>query len=144
MDFIVLLLNGWYFFMIVYSVYYIYVFSLNRLREGLDAEDIKAFVNPFTFLFYQCTQLYFMVLIPTMCTEQARKVVPLLNSVSVQYAEHQTDSLIEILTIDCLERDVDITNYGLYSINRGLLFGMIATMSSYMIILVQFHIERQG
>ncbi|XP_058117717.1 gustatory and pheromone receptor 39a-like [Anopheles ziemanni] len=137
----VLMLNSWYFFMIIYSVFYMYVSVLTGIKQGIGIEDIRAYTNPIIFLLYQCAQLYSMVLIPSIVTGRGKKMLRILNSIKRQRFQRHVDCLLEVCMIDSLGRNYDITNYGMYAINRSLLFGMIATMTSYVIILVQFHMQ---
>ncbi|XP_061503608.1 gustatory and pheromone receptor 32a [Anopheles gambiae] len=143
LNFPTLMLTGWYFFMIVYSVYYMYVYALESSFRGVRADDFKAYINPLIFFLYQCVQLYLLVLIPSVYTDHAKKMMRLLNYVSVNQYHHRPgqERLIEVLMVDCMQRNNAINNYGMYAMNRALLFGMIATMTSYLIILIQFHIQ---
>uniref|UniRef100_A0A182S4X4 Gustatory receptor n=1 Tax=Anopheles funestus TaxID=62324 RepID=A0A182S4X4_ANOFN len=142
-NFPTLMLTGWYFFMIVYSVYYMYVFVFEAAARGMTFEEAKGCLNPVIFLMYQCIQLYLLVLVPSVYTDQAKKMMRLLNVISTSQHHHRPgqDRLIELLMVDCLQRNYSISNYGMYAMNRALLFGMIATMTSYLIILIQFHIQ---
>ncbi|XP_050086764.1 uncharacterized protein LOC126571909 [Anopheles aquasalis] len=144
MDLIVLQLCAWYFFMVVYTIYYVYVVLLDKLNNGFIFYDAREYLNPLVYMSIQCSQLYFLIIIPTICSERVKKVLPLLKRITKHHSEHHVDRLIEILTIDHLERDFVITNNDLYSINRGLLYGMITTIGSYVILLVQFHVQRGG
>ncbi|XP_040156233.1 gustatory and pheromone receptor 32a-like [Anopheles arabiensis] len=143
LNFPTLMLTGWYFFMIVYSVYYMYVYALEASFRGVRADEFKAYINPLVFFLYQCVQLYLLVLIPSVYTDHAKKMMRLLNYVSVNQYHHRPgqERLIEVLMVDCMQRNNAISNYGMYAMNRALLFGMIATMTSYLIILIQFHIQ---
>uniref|UniRef100_A0A182NZ28 Gustatory receptor n=1 Tax=Anopheles dirus TaxID=7168 RepID=A0A182NZ28_9DIPT len=142
MNFPVLLLSGWYFFMIIYSVYFMYVSALRTFQGGLVGEEYKEFLNPCIFFTYQCLQLYLLVLIPSLYTEHAIKMMSLLNYVCVNQRHGPAqDRLLEVLMLECMQRNYSISNYGMYAMNRALLFGMIATMTSYLIILIQFHMQ---
>uniref|UniRef100_A0A9I3MH95 Gustatory receptor n=1 Tax=Anopheles merus TaxID=30066 RepID=A0A9I3MH95_ANOME len=143
LNFPTLMLTGWYFFMIVYSVYYMYVYAFEASLRGVRADEFKAYINPLVFFLYQCLQLYLLVLIPSVYTDHAKKMMRLLNYVSVNQHHHRPgqERLIEVLMVDCMQRNNAISNYGMYAMNRALLFGMIATMTSYLIILIQFHIQ---
>uniref|UniRef100_A0A182Q6H0 Gustatory receptor n=1 Tax=Anopheles farauti TaxID=69004 RepID=A0A182Q6H0_9DIPT len=66
----------------LFSVYYIYVAALHAFEDGLTGKDYKQLLNPFIFFVYQCLQLYLLVLIPSLYTEQAIKMISLLNCVS--------------------------------------------------------------
>uniref|UniRef100_A0A182WQQ1 Gustatory receptor n=1 Tax=Anopheles minimus TaxID=112268 RepID=A0A182WQQ1_9DIPT len=143
LNFPTLMLTGWYFFMIIYSVYYMYVVAFMACQRGIKLDEIKAYMNPLVFFLYQCIQLYLIVLVPSVYTDQAKKMMRLLNLVGANQDQHRLDQerLIELLMVDCMQRNYSISNYGMYAMNRALLFGMIATMTSYLIILIQFHIQ---
>uniref|UniRef100_A0A6E8VEH0 Gustatory receptor n=1 Tax=Anopheles coluzzii TaxID=1518534 RepID=A0A6E8VEH0_ANOCL len=145
LNFPTLMLTGWYFFMIVYSVRP----PASPVGNGV-ADEFKAYINPLVFFLYQCVQLYLLVLIPSVYTDHAKKMMRLLNYVSVNQHHHRPGQerlvgreggVIEVLMVDCMQRNNAINNYGMYAMNRALLFGMIATMTSYLIILIQFHIQ---
>uniref|UniRef100_A0A182PZ14 Gustatory receptor n=1 Tax=Anopheles epiroticus TaxID=199890 RepID=A0A182PZ14_9DIPT len=137
-----LMLTAWYFFMIVYSVYYMYVYAFEVSQRGVRLE-LNSYFNPLIFFLYQCAQLYLLVLIPSVYTDHAKKMLRLLNYVTANQHPYRPaqERLIEVLMIDCMQRNYSISNYGMYALNRALLFGMIATMTSYLIILIQFHIQ---
>ncbi|XP_050072072.1 putative gustatory receptor 28b [Anopheles maculipalpis] len=144
LNFPTLMLTGWYFFMIVYSVYYMYVFVFEASQRGMRMDEVKACTNSTIFFLYQCIQLYLIVLVPSVYTDQAEKMMRILNVVSANQHQHRLaqDRLFEVLMVDCMQRNYSISNYGMYAMNRALLFGMIATMTSYLIILIQFHIQK--
>uniref|UniRef100_A0A8W7Q521 Gustatory receptor n=1 Tax=Anopheles coluzzii TaxID=1518534 RepID=A0A8W7Q521_ANOCL len=126
LNFPTLMLTGWYFFMIVYSVYYMYVYALEASFRGVRADEFKAYINPLVFFLYQCVQLYLLVLIPSVYTDHAKKMMRLLNYVSVNQYHHRPgqERLIEVLMVDCMQRNNAINNYGMYAMNRALLFGV--------------------
>ncbi|XP_053670825.1 gustatory and pheromone receptor 32a-like [Anopheles nili] len=143
LNFSVMMLTGWYFFMIVYSIYYTYITALETFQRSLGSNDIKEYLNPMMFVVYQCIQLYLLVLVPTVCTERAKRMIGLLNVISVSHHHCPVpERLLETLMVDCMQQNYSISNYGMYVLNRSLLFGMIATMTSYLIILIQFHIQK--
>ncbi|XP_053661073.1 uncharacterized protein LOC128710059 [Anopheles marshallii] len=143
LNFPTLMLTGWYFFMIIFAVYYMYVYAFEASERGMKWDEVKACMVPFIYLLYQCVQLYLLMLVPSVYTDRAKKMMRLLNLVCANQPHHHArqDRLIELLMVDCLQRNYSISNYGMYAINRALLFGMIATITSYLIILIQFHIQ---
>uniref|UniRef100_A0A182NQX0 Gustatory receptor n=1 Tax=Anopheles dirus TaxID=7168 RepID=A0A182NQX0_9DIPT len=139
----VLLLNCWYFFMIVVSAYYMYTATIEELKLGLGVEDIVKYVNPVTFFLYLIIQLYYMVSIPALLTERSKQMLPILGSTGQRHGGRM-ERLGELITLDYIQTDYSVNNYGMYELNRALLFGIIATVTSYVIILVQFHIQEYG
>uniref|UniRef100_A0A182PZ16 Gustatory receptor n=1 Tax=Anopheles epiroticus TaxID=199890 RepID=A0A182PZ16_9DIPT len=137
----VLLLNGWYFFMVVLAAYYIYTSTMVEVKRGL---DVGKYLNSVSFLVYLFIQLYYMMVIPSQYTERSKRMLPILGSINQQCRGRRTERMLELITLDSLQRDHDVWNYGMYEINRMLLFGAIATVTSYVIILVQFHMQEYG
>ncbi|XP_049280807.1 uncharacterized protein LOC125762581 [Anopheles funestus] len=141
----VLLLNCWYFLMIVTSVYYMYTSTMLEIKvQDLGVEDIVKYLNALTFFLYLCLQLYCIVAIPAQYTERSKKMCSILNTINRQCQSQRMERLLELIMLDCMRRNYSVTNYGLYEMDRTLLFGIIATMTSYVIILVQFHIQEYG
>ncbi|XP_035890623.1 gustatory receptor 68a-like [Anopheles stephensi] len=141
----ILMLNCWYFFAIVYSVYYMYTATMLEIRhQRFGIEDITKYFNSVTFFLYLCVQLYCIISIPAMYTERSKKMCSLLNQINQQYQRPRMEQLLELVTLDCMHREYGIRNYEMYELDRALLFGIIATVTSYVIILVQFHMQEYG
>ncbi|XP_053660316.1 uncharacterized protein LOC128709344 [Anopheles marshallii] len=141
----VLLLNCWYFFMIVLSVYYMYTSTMLELKQqNLGMEDIVQYLNSASFFLYLCLQLYCIVAVPAQFTERSKKMCLTLNTVDHQCQSQGMERLLELIMLDCMQRNYSVTNFGLYEMNRALLFGIMATVTSYVIILVQFHMQEYG
>nr|XP_040221764.2 uncharacterized protein LOC120948949 [Anopheles coluzzii] len=144
MDLPVLLLNGWYFYMIVVSVYYMYTSTMLEVRRGFGVEDVTKYFNSVTFFLYLAVQLYYMMSIPSQYTERSKKMLSILGAINHRSKGPRMERMLDFITLDYMQRDYDVRNYGLYDINRALLFGTIATVTSYVIILVQFHMQQYG
>ncbi|XP_041764718.1 uncharacterized protein LOC121589693 [Anopheles merus] len=82
MDLPVLLLNGWYFYMIVVSVYYMYTSTMLEVRRGFGVEDIAKYFNSVTFFLYLAVQLYYMMSIPSQYTERSKKMLSILGAIN--------------------------------------------------------------
>ncbi|XP_052890785.1 uncharacterized protein LOC128298998 [Anopheles moucheti] len=141
----VLLLNCWFFFMIVLSVYYMYTSTMLEIKQqSLGVEDILKYLNTVSFFLYLCLQLYCLVTVPAQYTERSKKMCLILSTVDQQCHGPRMERLLELIMLDCMQRNYSVTNFGLYEMNRALLFGIIATVTSYVIILVQFHMQEYG
>uniref|UniRef100_A0A182WQQ2 Gustatory receptor n=1 Tax=Anopheles minimus TaxID=112268 RepID=A0A182WQQ2_9DIPT len=141
----VLLLNCWYFLMIVMSIYYMYTSTMLEIKkQDLGLEDIMKYLNSVSFFLYLCLQLYCIVTIPALYTERSKQMCSILGAISQQCHSQKMERLTELIMLDCMQRNYSVTNYGLYEMDRTLLFGIIATVTSYVIILVQFHMQEYG
>uniref|UniRef100_A0A182JXJ1 Gustatory receptor n=1 Tax=Anopheles christyi TaxID=43041 RepID=A0A182JXJ1_9DIPT len=140
----VLLLNGWYFYMIVLAVYYMYTSTVLEVKRGFGLDDIAKYFNSVSFFLYLAVQLYYMMSIPSQYTERSKKMLPILGTLNHQCRERRMEKMLDLITLDYMQRDYDVRNCGMYEINRVLLFGTTATVTSYVIILVQFHLQEYG
>uniref|UniRef100_A0A182FZW3 Gustatory receptor n=1 Tax=Anopheles albimanus TaxID=7167 RepID=A0A182FZW3_ANOAL len=136
-----LLLNAWYFFMLMVSVFYACVTIIVDVgKEGTVRGAVK-YLNPATFFVYIFTQIYYLTMIPSRCTANQRKMFRLLVQIARRSGDLSMERLMDAVIVDHLQRDYSIQNYGMYSIDNQFLFGMIATVASFVIILVQFYIQ---
>uniref|UniRef100_A0A182MVW3 Gustatory receptor n=1 Tax=Anopheles culicifacies TaxID=139723 RepID=A0A182MVW3_9DIPT len=116
LNFPTLMITGWYFFMIIYSMYYMYVGAFVASQQGIKLDEVKAYMNPLIFFLYQCVQLYLIVLVPSVYTDQAKKMMRILNLIGAHQDQHHRldqDRLIELLMVDCMQRNYSISNYGI-------------------------------
>ncbi|XP_050072073.1 gustatory and pheromone receptor 32a-like [Anopheles maculipalpis] len=141
----ILLLNCWYFFTIVSSIYYMYTSTMIEIKnQSLGMEDIVKYLNSVTFFLFLCVQLYCTIIVPASYTERSKKMCSLLNTINQQYQSPRMERLLNLMTLDCMHREYGVRNYEMYEMDRALLFGIIATVTSYVIILVQFHMQEYG
>uniref|UniRef100_A0A182NQX2 Gustatory receptor n=1 Tax=Anopheles dirus TaxID=7168 RepID=A0A182NQX2_9DIPT len=71
---------------------------------------------------------------------EAEKTGVLLNEFLPTDPNVRVERCIESFTIELLHQDFKISNCGLYNVDYTLMFSMIATITSYLIMLVQFQL----
>uniref|UniRef100_A0A182PZ15 Gustatory receptor n=1 Tax=Anopheles epiroticus TaxID=199890 RepID=A0A182PZ15_9DIPT len=136
----ILLLCIWYFFIIVFSVFYTYTSLVQDVRAG-SGDALLNVINPIAFFISEAGQVYFMVSGAAMFTNRARQIMPCLNLYTGRITDVPGDQAIELLTIEYLSRDYAIRIKGLFTIDNTILFAIVASTTSYMIILVQYYLQ---
>ncbi|XP_058174272.1 uncharacterized protein LOC131289089 [Anopheles ziemanni] len=132
-----LLLNLWYFFVVVFAVFYTYTSVVQDMRSGGHFN----IANPITFLVSEVGQIYYMVTASQKFTESARSIIQSLSCSTNRMVDDTNDQAVELLTIEYLSRDYTVRIKGLYTIDNTMLFSIVASTTSYMIILVQFYLQ---
>uniref|UniRef100_A0A6E8V9K1 Gustatory receptor n=1 Tax=Anopheles coluzzii TaxID=1518534 RepID=A0A6E8V9K1_ANOCL len=159
----ILLLSAWYFFIIVFSVsrcrrvcalygilttvlycsvqiFYTYTSLVQDLEAG-STDALRNIINPLAFFISEVGQVYFMVSSSATFSRHARQIIPCLSMYTGRITDVPGDRAIELLTIEYLNRDYAIRIKGLFTIDNTMLFGIVASTTSYMIILVQYYLQ---
>ncbi|XP_035779392.1 uncharacterized protein LOC118459783 [Anopheles albimanus] len=76
----------------------------------------------------------------TIIISEAEKTGVLLNEFLQTDIGSSVERCIELFSIELLHQDFKVNNLGLYNIDFTLMFAMIATNTSYLIMLVQFQL----
>ncbi|KFB43716.1 AGAP001171-PA-like protein [Anopheles sinensis] len=126
----VLLLNLWYFFVIVFAVrlaakcttdhgvFYTYTSVVQDMRSGGNFNV----VNPIAFLVSEAGQLYYVVEASQKFTESASSFIQSLSCSTNKIVDDMNDQAVELLTIEYLSRDYAVRIKGLYTIDNTMLF----------------------
>uniref|UniRef100_A0A182NZ27 Gustatory receptor n=1 Tax=Anopheles dirus TaxID=7168 RepID=A0A182NZ27_9DIPT len=136
----ILLLSVWFFFIIVFSVFYMYTSLVQDIKSG-SVDAVRNVMNPFTFFISEVGQVYFMVSASAMFSDRARQIIAHLTPYTGRITDGPGDQTVEILTIEYLNRDYSIGVKGLYTIDYTMLFSIAASTTSYLIILVQYYLQ---
>ncbi|XP_041788798.1 putative gustatory receptor 28a isoform X2 [Anopheles merus] len=136
----ILLLSVWYFFIIVFSIFYTYTSLVQDLEAG-STNALRNIINPLAFFISEVGQVYFMVSSSATFSRHARQIIPCLSMYTGRITDVPGDRAIELLTIEYLNRDYAIRIKGLFTIDNTMLFGIVASTTSYMIILVQYYLQ---
>ncbi|XP_058117736.1 putative gustatory receptor 28b [Anopheles ziemanni] len=127
------------FVMVVTELFYAYTSFIQDMRSGNDVQ-IEKYISSIILAAFEGFQFYFIISACAEITEQAEKMGLLINEFLQIDAGVAVDRCIETFTIELLHQDFKIDNCGLYNIDYTLMFSMIATMTSYLIMLVQFQL----
>ncbi|XP_049284616.1 uncharacterized protein LOC125764427 [Anopheles funestus] len=136
----VLLLSVWYFFIIVFSVFYTYTSLVQDLHTG-SVDALRNIINPIAFFISEAAQVYFLATSSAMFTASARKIISYLSLYTGRISDGPEDQAIELVTIEHLNRDYTIQIKGLFTIDNTMMFSIVASTTSYMIILVQYYLQ---
>ncbi|XP_035919651.1 uncharacterized protein LOC118517526 isoform X3 [Anopheles stephensi] len=136
----ILLLCIWFFFIIVFSVFYTYTSVVQDLQSG-SVNVFRNVINPVSFFISEVAQVYFLVSASAMFTACARKIISYVSLYTGRISDGPADQAIELLTIEHLSRDYTIRIKGLFAVDNTMLFSIVATTTSYMIILVQYYLQ---
>ncbi|XP_050070263.1 putative gustatory receptor 28a [Anopheles maculipalpis] len=136
----VLLLSIWFFFIIVFSVFYTYTSLVQDLQMG-SMDALRNVINPIAFFISEVAQVYFLVSASATFTGSAQKIISCVSLYTGRVSDGPGDQAIELLTIEHLNRDYAIRIKGLFAVDNTMLFSIVATTTSYMIILVQYYLQ---
>nr|XP_049461634.1 putative gustatory receptor 28b [Anopheles coluzzii] len=92
------------------------------------------------FAVFEAVQFYYIVSASSEITEEAEKTGVLLNEFLPTDPNPRVERCIESFAIELLHEDFKINNCGMYDVDYTLMFSMIATITSYLIMLVQFQL----
>ncbi|XP_050086765.1 uncharacterized protein LOC126571910 [Anopheles aquasalis] len=130
-------LNIFYFFIIVFSIFYLFTSIVQDMRTGSEFN----MVNPIAFFLSEAFQVYYIVSASSAYSERARQIVPILGTYNVGLIETTDEHTTELLIIDYLSRDYSISVAGMYTVDYTMLFSIVSSTTSFMIILVQSYLQ---
>ncbi|XP_035775134.1 putative gustatory receptor 28a [Anopheles albimanus] len=130
-------LNIYYFFIIVFSIFYLFTSIVQDMRQGTHFN----MVNPIAFFLNEAFQVWYIVSASSAYSERARQIVPILGTYNVGLIETTDEHTTELLIIDYLSRDYSVSVAGMYTVDYTMLFSIVSSTTSFMIILVQSYLQ---
>uniref|UniRef100_A0A182NQX3 Gustatory receptor n=1 Tax=Anopheles dirus TaxID=7168 RepID=A0A182NQX3_9DIPT len=117
------------------------VFSTIRQNHHLVTSNVKTITRLLDLPMLCLLLVQFTIMISEVCIDwNAEKTGVLLNEFLPTDPNVRVERCIESFTIELLHQDFKISNCGLYNVDYTLMFSMIATITSYLIMLVQFQL----
>uniref|UniRef100_A0A182WR05 Gustatory receptor n=1 Tax=Anopheles minimus TaxID=112268 RepID=A0A182WR05_9DIPT len=116
-----------------------YITRGNDIKNDVDV-PLGTYMSSILFAAFEAIQFYYIISASSEITEQAEKTGILLNEFIPTAPNMRVEQCIESFTIELLHQDFKINNCGMYDVDYTLMFSMIATITSYLIMLVQFQL----
>ncbi|XP_050071726.1 putative gustatory receptor 28b [Anopheles maculipalpis] len=127
------------FIIIISEIFYAYTSIVQDIKNEADV-PLGTYMSSILFAIFEAIQFYYIVSASSEITEQAEKMGLLLNEYIPTGPNLRVERCIESFTIELLHQDFKINNCGMYNVDYTLMFSMIATITSYLIMLVQFQL----
>ncbi|XP_035919676.1 putative gustatory receptor 28b [Anopheles stephensi] len=127
------------FIIIISEIFYAYTSIVQDIKNEVDV-PLGTYMSSILFAIFEAIQFYYIVSASSEITEQAEKTGLLLNEYIPTGPNVRVERCIESFTIELLHQDFKINNCGMYDVDYTLMFSMIATITSYLIMLVQFQL----
>uniref|UniRef100_A0ABK8F389 Gustatory receptor n=1 Tax=Anopheles gambiae TaxID=7165 RepID=A0ABK8F389_ANOGA len=127
------------FALIVSEIFYAYTSIVQDIKNDVDV-PLGTYMSSILFAVFEAVQFYYIVSASSEITEEAEKTGVLLNEFLPTDPNPRVERCIESFAIELLHEDFKINNCGMYDVDYTLMFSMIATITSYLIMLVQFQL----
>ncbi|XP_052891065.1 putative gustatory receptor 28b [Anopheles moucheti] len=127
------------FTIIISEIFYAYTSIVQDIKNDVDV-PLGTYMSSILFAAFEAIQFYYIISASSEITEQAEKTGILLNEFMPTAPNLRVERCIESFTIELLHQDFKINNCGMYDVDYTLMFSMIATITSYLIMLVQFQL----
>uniref|UniRef100_A0A182JXJ3 Gustatory receptor n=1 Tax=Anopheles christyi TaxID=43041 RepID=A0A182JXJ3_9DIPT len=149
------------FALIISEIFYAYTSIVQDIKNDYDV-PLGTYMSSILFAVFEAVQFYYIVSASSEITEEAEKTGVLLNEFLPTDPNPRVERCIESFTIELLHEDFKINNCGMYDVDYTLMFSvgtnislesstdtytffsttfqMIATITSYLIMLVQFQL----
>ncbi|XP_049284643.1 putative gustatory receptor 28b [Anopheles funestus] len=121
------------------QIFYAYTSIVQDIKNDVDV-PLGTYMSSILFAAFEAIQFYYIISASSEITEQAEKTGILLNEFMPTAPNQRVERCIESFTIELLHQDFKINNYGMFDVDYTLMFSMIATITSYLIMLVQFQL----
>ncbi|XP_040156198.1 putative gustatory receptor 28b [Anopheles arabiensis] len=127
------------FLIIISEIFYAYTSIVQDIKNDVDV-PLGTYMSSILFAVFEAIQFYYIVSASSEITEEAEKTGVLLNEFLPTDPNPRVERCIESFAIELLHEDFKINNCGMYDVDYTLMFSMIATITSYLIMLVQFQL----
>uniref|UniRef100_A0A182PZ29 Gustatory receptor n=1 Tax=Anopheles epiroticus TaxID=199890 RepID=A0A182PZ29_9DIPT len=127
------------FAIIISEIFYAYTSIVQDIKNDYDV-PLGTYMSSILYAVFEAIQFYYIVSASSELTEEAEKTGVLLNEFLPMDPNPRVERCIESFTIELLHQDFKINNCGMYDVDYTLMFSMIATITSYLIMLVQFQL----
>ncbi|XP_053661061.1 putative gustatory receptor 28b [Anopheles marshallii] len=127
------------FTIIISEIFYAYTSIVQDIKNDVEV-PLGTYMSSILFAAFEAIQFYYIISASSEITEQAEKTGILLNEFMPTAPNLCVERCIESFTIELLHQDFKINNCGMYDVDYTLMFSMIATITSYLIMLVQFQL----
>ncbi|EAA43249.3 AGAP001169-PB [Anopheles gambiae str. PEST] len=125
------------------QIFYAYTSIVQDIKNDVDV-PLGTYMSSILFAVFEAVQFYYIVSASSEITEEVRKHAEktgvLLNEFLPTDPNPRVERCIESFAIELLHEDFKINNCGMYDVDYTLMFSMIATITSYLIMLVQFQL----
>ncbi|XP_055634099.1 uncharacterized protein LOC129774392 [Toxorhynchites rutilus septentrionalis] len=117
----------------------IHSFSVGLLLRDHSVELCGLYKLDFPMLF-SAFQFFYIVSGSTLLTNRAEKTGLLLNRFFKADIEERVEKTIEMFSIELLHQTYSIESFGMFKVDFTLMYSMVASITSYLIIMVQFQL----
>ncbi|XP_053673561.1 gustatory receptor for bitter taste 66a-like [Anopheles nili] len=108
---------------------------------------ITTFWKVFSTLSWACISTFRILRICSVCNSaknEAQKIGSLVHGLGWKTHCTDTRSLVRILSLQLQQQRIEFTAGGLFTIDHGLMFNIVGSLATYLLILIQFDIAQNG
>ncbi|KAL1375476.1 hypothetical protein pipiens_004655 [Culex pipiens pipiens] len=139
-DFSLLVMIVWDFFIVMFAIFYTYTSLVQDIRDNVRPPWSK-YGQSCSVAIFQAFQFYYIVSASALVTRRAEKTGLVLNRFFRAEVTERVEKAIEMFTIELLHQPYSIENCGMFKVDFTLMYSMVATITSYLIIMIQFQLS---
>uniref|UniRef100_A0A182WQX8 Uncharacterized protein n=1 Tax=Anopheles minimus TaxID=112268 RepID=A0A182WQX8_9DIPT len=116
-------------------------------RWASSDELMLTFWNVLSTLSWACISTFRILRICNVCNSaknEAQKIGSLIHGLGWETNCPDTKSMVRILSLQLQQQRIEFTAGGLFTIDHGLMFNIVGSLATYLLILIQFDIAQNG
>ncbi|XP_055605854.1 putative gustatory receptor 28b [Uranotaenia lowii] len=134
-----LLVIMWYFLIIIFGIFYTYTTLVTDLRSNV-SPTLSTYTSASGCAVFEAFQFYCLVSAAGLLTKRAEKTGLVLNKFFKADVEERVDRTINMFSMELLHDTYSIENFGMFKVDFTLIYSMVATITNYLILMVQFQL----
>ncbi|XP_055543746.1 putative gustatory receptor 28b [Wyeomyia smithii] len=142
LDYSLLLVILWCFLITIAGIFYTYTSLVMDIRDNVKLSFIK-YCHSFGVSFFQALQFYYIVSGSALLTKRAEKTGVVVNRFFKTDIDERTERTINMFSMGLLHQTYSVENFGMFKVDFTLMYSMVGTITSYLIIMVQFQLSNQ-
>ncbi|XP_053690726.1 putative gustatory receptor 28b [Sabethes cyaneus] len=140
LDYSLLLAILWCFLITMAGIFYTYTSLVQDIRDNVTPPFTK-YCHSFGLSIFQALQFYYIVSGSTLLTRRAEKTGVVVNRFFRTDIDERTERTIDMFSMGLLHRSYSVENFGMFKVDFTLMYSMVGTITSYLIIMIQFQLS---
>ncbi|XP_055605857.1 putative gustatory receptor 28b [Uranotaenia lowii] len=129
----------WYFLIIIFGIFYAYTTLVTDLRNNI-SPTVTKYGSTIGCSVFEAFQFYYLVSGASLLTKRAEKTGLVLNKFFKTDVEERVERTINMFSMELLHDTYSVENFGMYKVDFTLIYSMVATITNYLIMMVQFQL----
>ncbi|XP_058817806.1 uncharacterized protein LOC131681112 [Topomyia yanbarensis] len=140
LDYSLLMTIIWCFLITISGTFFAYTSLVQDLRDNVRPPLLK-YAHAFGLSVFQALQFYYIVSASALLTKRAEKTGLVVNRFFKAEIDERVERTIDMFSMALLHQSYSVENFGMFKVDFTLMYSMVGTITSYLIIMVQFQLS---